>query len=80
MTPQKQEYKGETINLQKPALNEFKASIKNMGSDMQQNLVENTEMLEEMYMSESDVQPIKDTVQKHLEEVMKLSCKSYLIY
>ena len=52
-----------------PALVELKASIKNMSADMQSNLLSTTDMLQEMYMSESEVDPIKTMVNKYLDEV-----------
>ena len=55
MTSQKQEYKPEAFTINRPTLNEFKNSLRAMSADQQQSLGDNTEMLQNMLMSESEV-------------------------
>jgi hypothetical protein len=65
------------VTLTRPLLTDTRGQIAVMPSDQVENLKNNEEVLLGMIMSDREIEPIRKELNKHLEEVKKLACKSY---
>lgn len=67
----------ETVNLPRPALQDLRAQVKQMKPEEQTMLkAPDSDMLLNMVMSHSEMEPIKAEVNKHFSEVKTLAGKS----